>query len=66
MKFELTRIGLIHSPHRQVEGTPLLDIKPYVPDCDVFTVKRVGWWGHARNLPTADDRFAHEKPNPLP
>jgi tRNA (adenine37-N6)-methyltransferase len=49
-----------------LDGTPLLDIKPYVPDCDVFTVKRVGWWDHARNLPTADGRFAQEKPNPLP
>lgn len=47
-----------------LDGTPLLDIKPYVPDCDVFPVKHVGWWGHARNLPTADDRFAQEKPNP--
>ncbi|MCU0782890.1 MAG: hypothetical protein MUF81_02350 [Verrucomicrobia bacterium] len=23
MKFELTRTGLIHSPHRQAEGTPI-------------------------------------------
>jgi len=26
-----------------VDGTPLLDIKPYVPDFDVFEVDRIGW-----------------------
>ncbi|HDD40007.1 MAG TPA: SAM-dependent methyltransferase, partial [Nitrososphaeria archaeon] len=26
-----------------IDGTPLLDIKPYVPEFDVFDVERVGW-----------------------
>ncbi len=27
-----------------LDGTPLLDIKPYVPDFDVFTDVRIGWY----------------------
>ncbi len=27
-----------------MDGTPLLDIKPYVPDFDVFTADRIGWY----------------------
>jgi tRNA-Thr(GGU) m(6)t(6)A37 methyltransferase TsaA len=26
------------------DGTPVLDIKPYVPDFDVFPAERVGWY----------------------
>lgn len=26
-----------------VNGTPLLDIKPYIPDIDAFRTKRIGW-----------------------
>ena len=26
-----------------VNGTPLLDIKPYIPDIDAFQTKRIGW-----------------------
>jgi len=26
-----------------IDGTPLLDIKPYVPEFDVFDVERVRW-----------------------
>jgi tRNA (Thr-GGU) A37 N-methylase len=26
-----------------VNGTPLLDIKPYIPDIDAFRTKRTGW-----------------------
>ncbi len=29
-----------------VDGTPLLDIKPYVPEFDVHQVERIGWIGH--------------------
>jgi tRNA-Thr(GGU) m(6)t(6)A37 methyltransferase TsaA len=41
-----------------LDGTPLLDIKPYVPDFDCFEVKRVGWYAgkSAKNV-VADDRF---------
>jgi hypothetical protein len=31
-----------------LDGTPLLDIKPYVPDCDVLPVQRVGWYASSR------------------
>lgn len=41
-----------------LDGTPLLDIKPYAPDCDVFEVKRVGWFEHAHGARIADSRFA--------
>jgi len=29
-----------------LDGTPLLDIKPYVPDFDVFTDVKTGWYAH--------------------
>lgn len=36
--------NLIHVRNLDVvDGTPLLDIKPYVPDFDVFDVERIGW-----------------------
>ncbi len=41
-----------------LDGTPLLDIKPYVPDFDVFGVKRVGWYANARGRRRADTRFS--------
>jgi tRNA (adenine37-N6)-methyltransferase len=40
-----------------LDGTPLLDIKPYVPDCDVFPVLRLGWYANAHDQTTADGRF---------
>ena len=43
-----------------LDGSPLLDIKPYVPDCDVFEVRRVGWFATAAGPHVADGRF--EKP----
>jgi tRNA (adenine37-N6)-methyltransferase len=43
-----------------LDGTPLLDIKPYVPDCDVFPVERIGWYARARGSRTADNRFAQD------
>lgn len=43
-----------------LDGTPLLDIKPYVPTFDAFSNSRAGWCDQA--LPSgrthADDRFA--------
>lgn len=49
-----------------LDGTPLLDIKPYLPDCDVFPVERIGWWAEARHAPAADNRFSREQPPPKP
>ena len=39
-----------------VDGTPLLDIKPYVPEFDVREVERIGWLEkHVHKLHTAKD-----------
>lgn len=46
-----------------VNGTPLLDIKPYVPDFDVFKVERVGWYADASGPTIADSRFAEDASN---
>jgi tRNA-Thr(GGU) m(6)t(6)A37 methyltransferase TsaA len=41
-----------------LDGTPLLDIKPYVPAFDHFLVERVGWYeGVPAAGAVADDRF---------
>jgi len=43
-----------------LDGTPLLDIKPYVPEFDSQTDIRTGWLEHARKTVgnrTSDDRF---------
>jgi len=43
-----------------LDGTPLLDIKPYVPEFDVQEKVRTGWFGKARKTVSnrkADDRF---------
>ncbi|MBM4310957.1 MAG: tRNA (N6-threonylcarbamoyladenosine(37)-N6)-methyltransferase TrmO [Deltaproteobacteria bacterium] len=51
-----------------VDGTPLLDIKPYIPDFDVRVEVRSGWYESARNKQqiVSDGRFMHtdakEKP----
>ena len=29
-----------------LDGTPLLDIKPYIPEFDVFEVEKSGWYEH--------------------
>ncbi len=31
-----------------LDGTPLLDIKPYIPDFDVFEVSKTGWYQQRR------------------
>lgn len=41
-----------------LDGTPLLDIKPYVPAFDHFAVTRVGWYEQKSSSGVvADDRF---------
>lgn len=27
-----------------LDGTPLFDIKPYIPDFDIFNVEKIGWY----------------------
>ena len=43
-----------------LDGTPLLDIKPFVPDLDQERAERVGWLGKAKGRvrdKKSDDRF---------
>lgn len=43
-----------------LDGTPLLDIKPYVPEFDAHQVKRTGWLEKARKTVSSqksDNRF---------
>jgi tRNA-Thr(GGU) m(6)t(6)A37 methyltransferase TsaA len=41
-----------------LDGTPLLDIKPYVPHYDNYPVQRCGWLDTVPDRPVvADDRF---------
>jgi tRNA-Thr(GGU) m(6)t(6)A37 methyltransferase TsaA len=32
-----------------LNGTPLLDIKPYIPEFDVFSVDQIGWYQQRSN-----------------
>lgn len=41
-----------------LDGTPLLDIKPYVPEFDSYAGSRAGWFDESRSKRSvADDRF---------
>lgn len=43
-----------------LDGTPLLDIKPYVPEFDEHPAERIGWLREAKGLvqsKRSDDRF---------
>jgi hypothetical protein len=45
-----------------LDGTPLLDIKPYFPEFDCFKVARSGWLqGSALKRAKADSRFEAEE-----
>jgi len=45
-----------------VDGTPLLDIKPYVPEFDAFECQRTGWLGASfTDRDRADARFESGK-----
>lgn len=60
---QLDRIenGVLHIGNADIlDGTPLLDIKPYVPEFDGPQNARSGWLEEARKTVTkrrADDRF---------
>lgn len=32
-----------------LDGTPLLDIKPYIPEFDVFSVEKTGWYQNRKH-----------------
>ena len=43
-----------------LDGTPLLDIKPYVPNFDAYPGAKAGWFDAAgENRIVADERFHH-------
>lgn len=44
-----------------LDGTPLLDIKPYVPEFDFFRVQRIGWLTDASDRRMSDHRFSDRK-----
>ncbi|HUX24344.1 MAG TPA: TrmO family methyltransferase, partial [Burkholderiales bacterium] len=60
---ELDRIedGLLHVRNVDIlDGTPLLDIKPYVPEFDSHASVRTGWLERARKTVgkrKSDNRF---------
>lgn len=49
-----------------VDGTPLIDIKPYIPRFDSPKILKVGWFKKAfenkKSTILADDRFIDERP----
>lgn len=53
--------GVLHIENVDIlDGTPLLDIKPYVPEFDAHTGVRTGWLEEARRTVSdrkSDDRF---------
>jgi tRNA-Thr(GGU) m(6)t(6)A37 methyltransferase TsaA len=49
-----------------LDGTPLLDIKPYLPECDAFPVERIGWCGNIGEGRLADNRFMRADPDARP
>ena len=46
-----------------IDGTPLLDIKPYVPEFDSYPASRAGWFDESNSgSRVADDRFGVTAP----
>ena len=46
-----------------VDGTPILDIKPYVPEFDCYPNSKAGWFDKSdSNRSVADDRFERTPP----
>jgi tRNA-Thr(GGU) m(6)t(6)A37 methyltransferase TsaA len=62
VRLELVEGCTLHfSGNDMLDQTPVLDIKPYVPNFDVRSTERVGWFGARLNqLPgtRSDDRMA--------
>ena len=44
-----------------LDGTPLLDIKPYAPQFDCYDVHRCGWLDRGGGRTTADGRFTGDQ-----
>jgi len=56
--------GVVHIENVDIlDGTPLIDIKPYVPEFDAQDDVRAGWLEHVRTTVSqrkSDDRFKQE------
>jgi len=62
LKIEKNRIYFCNAD--MIEGTPILDIKPYIPDVDVQQVQKIGWLtGKVHRMETTrdDSRFRAKK-----
>lgn len=46
--------------HDLLDGTPILDIKPYIPEFDSFPQARTGWYGEMQKHLAAQPLFAVE------
>lgn len=61
VRLDLIEGGILHIRNADMlDGSPLLDIKPYVPEFDSPVSVRAGWLEHARktvNRHRSDDRF---------
>jgi len=61
VQLELIEDGVLHIQNVDIlDGTPLLDIKPYVPEFDAHGEVRTGWLEKARKTVAnrkSDDRF---------
>jgi len=42
-----------------LDGTPILDLKPYIPKADAFPESRAGWFDQSLEVEKADDRFGN-------
>jgi tRNA (adenine37-N6)-methyltransferase len=63
---EVDQNRLLISDVDMLDGTPLLDIKPYVPAFDHFEVTRTGWYaGKSAEGVLADARFEEPKSGDL-
>lgn len=50
-----------------LDGTPLLDVKPYVPEFDCYPNGKAGWFDESRSQRrTGDDRFGVRNPPSTP
>jgi len=47
-----------------LDGTPVLDIKPYIPSVDAFPGASSGWFMSGTSRTHADDRFQADNPKP--
>jgi tRNA (adenine37-N6)-methyltransferase len=56
----VSETGVVFESPDMIDGTPLLDIKPYIPECDAFPDEKTGWFpnkGYAAET-LSDRRFA--------